>query len=77
MSVTASASSLLKSQAYVNGRWIGDSVDPVENPANGAIIGSVPRFGDAEAAQAVEAAQAAFRQWSRKSAKERSLTLRR
>ncbi|QCI66729.1 NAD-dependent succinate-semialdehyde dehydrogenase [Phreatobacter stygius] len=69
--------SLLKSQCYVNGEWIGSGTDPVINPATGQTIGHVPRFGAREAAEAVEHADKAFKLWSKTTAKERSNILRR
>ncbi|QCK86784.1 NAD-dependent succinate-semialdehyde dehydrogenase [Phreatobacter aquaticus] len=68
--------SLLKSQCYVNGEWIGKGVDPIINPATGQTIALVPRFGAKEAAEAVEHADRAFKLWSKKTAKERSNILR-
>jgi succinate-semialdehyde dehydrogenase/glutarate-semialdehyde dehydrogenase len=68
--------SLLKSQCYVNGEWIGTPADPVINPATGQTIGHVPRLGAKEAAEAVEHADKAFKLWSKKTAKERSNILR-
>jgi succinate-semialdehyde dehydrogenase / glutarate-semialdehyde dehydrogenase len=69
--------SLLKSQNYINGAWMGQGADPVENPATGEVLGSVPHLGGAEATEAVEAASAAFKTWSKKLAKERSAIMRR
>jgi succinate-semialdehyde dehydrogenase/glutarate-semialdehyde dehydrogenase len=63
---------LLRSQCLIDGAWVGEGVDPIHNPATGALIARVPRFGAAEATQAVEAAQRALGPWSRKTAKERS-----
>ncbi len=40
---------LLVERCLVGGAWIGEPVDPVENPATGEIIARVPRFGAAEA----------------------------
>ncbi|WP_018322890.1 NAD-dependent succinate-semialdehyde dehydrogenase [Bradyrhizobium sp. WSM2793] len=74
--LTLSDPSLLKSACYVNGTWIGEGVDPVNNPATGALLTKVPRFGETETTAAVEAAQTAFKPWARKSAKERSAILR-
>ena len=68
--------SLLKSQCYVNGAWIGTGVDPIDNPATGAILASVPRFGADEAKAAIDAAESAFKPWSKKLAKERSAVMR-
>jgi succinate-semialdehyde dehydrogenase / glutarate-semialdehyde dehydrogenase len=67
---------LLKSQCYVNGAWIGTGTDKVDNPATGEVLSHVPRFGAAETTAAVEAAEAAFRPFAKKSAKERSALLR-
>jgi succinate-semialdehyde dehydrogenase/glutarate-semialdehyde dehydrogenase len=68
--------SLLKSQCYVNGAWIGEAVDPVDNPATAETLGKVPRFGEAETIAAVEAAEAAFKPWAKKLAKERAALLK-
>ncbi len=68
--------SLLKSQSYVNGQWIGEGVDPVDNPATGEVLGKVPNHGAAEAQACVDAAQAAFKPWAKKLAKERAAILR-
>ncbi len=68
--------SLLKSQCYVDGQWIGTGTDPVENPATGAVLANVPRFGAEEATVAVEAAQKAFKPWAKRSAKERSVIMK-
>jgi succinate-semialdehyde dehydrogenase / glutarate-semialdehyde dehydrogenase len=68
---------LLQSRCLIDGAWVGEGVDAVNNPATGALIARVPRFGAAEATQAVEAAQRALGPWSRKTAKERSAIMRR
>jgi succinate-semialdehyde dehydrogenase/glutarate-semialdehyde dehydrogenase len=48
----------------------------VTNPATGETIGSVPLMGAAETRRAIAAANEAWRQWRRKTAKERSIVLR-
>lgn len=68
---------LLREACYVNGRWIGEPAVPVTNPATGATLAKVPRFGKAEAREAVAAAKAALAAWSAKTALERSSALRR
>jgi succinate-semialdehyde dehydrogenase/glutarate-semialdehyde dehydrogenase len=68
---------LLVERCFLAGAWTGDPVDPVENPATGDVLAHVPRFGEAEAVRAVEAAAEAFKSWSKKTAKERSVILRR
>ena len=67
---------LLKSQAFLNGQFVGTGETPVFDPATGEKISSVPNFGAAEASAAVEAAAAAFRPWAGLTAKERGKTLR-
>src|SRR5690606_31383156 len=69
-------SSLLKSQAYVDGSWTGEPRDPVINPASGEEISRVPRLGATEAEAAVTAASLAFRGWSAQLANHRSSLLR-
>lgn len=68
---------LLRSQAYLDGRWIGQPANVVSNPATGEAIGMVPRLGDAEAQAAVSAADAAFSPWAARLASERATILRR
>ncbi|MGQ0654782.1 MAG: NAD-dependent succinate-semialdehyde dehydrogenase [Betaproteobacteria bacterium] len=71
---------LFREHCYVNGQWLaadsGKTI-AVDNPANGATLGSVPRMGGAEAKRAVEAAERAWPAWREKSAKERAAILRR
>ncbi|MFJ3047990.1 NADP-dependent succinate-semialdehyde dehydrogenase [Herbaspirillum chlorophenolicum] len=72
--------SLLRQQAYLNGQWRdaddGAAFD-VFNPANGERLGQVPQMGAAETRRAIEAANAAWPAWKKKTAKERSAILRR
>ena len=68
--------SLLRSQCFVGGEWIGASADDVEDPATGQVIGRVPRFGEDQATDAVDRAHLAFGPWSRRTAKDRSGLLR-
>ena len=72
--------SLLRQQCYVNGAWLdaaGGATLPVHNPATGAELGTVPAFDAAATEKAVAAAHAAFPAWAAKTAKERSVLLRR
>jgi succinate-semialdehyde dehydrogenase / glutarate-semialdehyde dehydrogenase len=70
---------LLRTKAYVDGKWIdaddGETI-PVDNPATGETIADVPRLGAAETRRALEAAAAAFPAWSGLIAKERARILR-
>ena len=68
---------LLKSQAYIDGAWVGEPTTPVTDKATGEVIAHVPALGAAETKQAITAAHAAFKPWSQLLAKERSQVLRR
>ena len=72
-------SSLLRQQAYIDGAWCdaddGKTV-PVINPATGATLGTVPHMGAQETRRAIDAAQAAWPAWRKKTARERALILR-
>ncbi|MBI4922694.1 MAG: NADP-dependent succinate-semialdehyde dehydrogenase [Devosia nanyangense] len=71
---------LLREAAYVAGEWIaaeGRAAIEVRNPANGELVGRVPRLGAAEARRAIEAARLAQIEWAGRTAKERSNLLRR
>lgn len=69
--------SLLKDKCYIDGKWVGsDDTIPVTNPANGDVIGTVPKLGKKETAEAISAAGAAMASWAAKTAKERSNILR-
>jgi succinate-semialdehyde dehydrogenase/glutarate-semialdehyde dehydrogenase len=70
---------LFRQQAFLEGAW-QDAEDlrslPVGNPATGALLGTVPRMGAAEARRAIEAAHAAWPAWQSRTAFERSAVLR-
>ena len=72
-------SKLFRTQCYIDGAWV-DADDKatitVLNPANGTVVGTVPRLGEAETRRAVEAANAAWPAWREKTAKERAAILR-
>ncbi len=66
---------LLKTGAYVDGRWIDSddgSLFDVTNPADGKTIASVARCGGAETRKAIEAAHRAFASFKSLTALERS-----
>jgi len=72
--------SLFRQQCYIDGAWVGaDSgkTIAVTNPANSAVLGTIPNMGAAETRRAIEAANAALPAWRAKLAKERSVILRR
>ena len=64
----------------INGAWIdglpGGTLT-VENPADGAVLGTVPRAGAAETRRAIEAASAALPAWRATTADHRARLLRR
>ncbi len=69
--------SLLKGKCYIDGAWVGgDATIPVTNPADGGVIGHVPKLGARETRRAIEAAEIAQKDWARKTAKERAGILR-
>ena len=68
--------SLLRDKCFIDGAWVGTPSVKVDNPATGATIVSVPRLGAEETTQAVEAAERAFKTWSKTTAKERAVLLR-
>ena len=70
---------LLRQQAYIDGVWSdadNGETHPVTNPATGEQIGTVPRMGAAETRRAIDAANAAWPAWRKKTAKERAAILR-
>jgi succinate-semialdehyde dehydrogenase / glutarate-semialdehyde dehydrogenase len=69
--------SLLKSQAYIDGQWVGEPQLPVTNPATGDEIAKVPLLDAKETKAAIAAAERAFPSWSTMLAKDRAKILRR
>jgi succinate-semialdehyde dehydrogenase/glutarate-semialdehyde dehydrogenase len=68
---------LLKTDALVNGQWIaGSSRFDVHDPATGLKLADVANLGSADAEAAIAAANAAWPAWRSKTAKERSIILR-
>ncbi|ASJ72063.1 NAD-dependent succinate-semialdehyde dehydrogenase [Granulosicoccus antarcticus] len=71
---------LFRSQAYINGLWCDSSdgkVLDVTDPGNGESIGEMASVGVIESMASVNAAQAAFAQWSRALPQTRGDILRR
>jgi len=72
--------SLLKSQAYVNGKWVGASSGKtfeVHDPATGKTIGTMPEMDRADTELAIKAAVDAFPSFRATTGRERSKMLRR
>ena len=79
MSMQISDKALLKTKAYIDGKWVdGDdgSTFSVTNPATGESIAEVASCGAAETRRAIEAAGVALIAWRKLSAKERTAILR-
>ncbi|MBO6947470.1 MAG: NADP-dependent succinate-semialdehyde dehydrogenase [Rhodospirillales bacterium] len=72
-------SKLFRQQCFIDGQWVdadsGETID-VTNPATGEKLGTIPKAGTAETRRAIEAANAAWPAWRAKTAKERSIILR-
>ena len=77
---TLNDAKLFRQACYIDGAWVtarsGATLD-VDNPATGEVIGTVPKLGAGETRQAIEAANSAFAEWRKKTAKERAAVLRR
>ena len=70
-------SSLLKTEALINGQWVkGGSTFEVTDPATGLKLADVANLGAADAEAAIAAANAAWPAWRSKTAKERSIIMR-
>ena len=66
---------LVRNANFINGSWkeaVGSDTLEVTNPATGAVVGKIPRFGRAETAQAISAAHAALGSWRRLTADARA-----
>ncbi|MEO8071100.1 MAG: NAD-dependent succinate-semialdehyde dehydrogenase [Acidobacteriota bacterium] len=69
---------LFRERNYIDGVWVdSDQTIPVDDPATGSVVGTVPRLGAPEARRAIEAAHRAFATWRQASGKERAAVLRR
>jgi succinate-semialdehyde dehydrogenase/glutarate-semialdehyde dehydrogenase len=71
--------SLLRQQAYIDGEWCdanGGATVEVRNPATGDKLGTVPHMGADETRRAIDAANAAWPAWRKKTARERATILR-
>jgi succinate-semialdehyde dehydrogenase/glutarate-semialdehyde dehydrogenase len=79
MKLALSDPGLLKSQGYIDGRWVdadnGDTFT-VTNPVNGEVVAEVARLGATETERAIAAAERAMRTWRNLPAKQRAGILR-
>ncbi|XP_060778303.1 succinate-semialdehyde dehydrogenase, mitochondrial [Neoarius graeffei] len=68
---------LLQTQGFIDGRWVSaSSTFPVLDPATGQELARVSDCGPQQAQEAVRAAYKAFCSWKERTARERSLLLR-
>jgi succinate-semialdehyde dehydrogenase/glutarate-semialdehyde dehydrogenase len=77
--LTLKDTSLFRQQCYIDGAWCNaDSGKTVEvnNPATNEVLGTIPNLGADETRRAIEAANAAWPGWRKKTAKERANILR-
>ena len=69
---------LLRDRMLIGGEWVaadsGETI-AVDNPATGAIIGTIPKAGAAETRRAIAAAAEAFKSWRATTAAERAAKL--
>ncbi len=69
---------LLKTDAFINGQWVaGSSRFDVHDPATGLKLADVASLGASDAQAAIDAANTAWSGWKNRTAKERSIILRR
>ncbi|MDE0947818.1 MAG: NAD-dependent succinate-semialdehyde dehydrogenase, partial [Sphingobium sp.] len=80
MTLSLNNPALFVERAYIGGAWVGaasGATVPVDNPATGAIIGTVPDCGEADTQAAIDAAEAAFPAWRARTAADRAAMLER
>ena len=78
MAIQLNDQGLLKTQAYIDGKWTGGESGEtfaVTNPANGEHLADVSSVGAAETRQAIAAAEKAMHSWKALSAASRSAVL--
>ncbi|MBI1732803.1 MAG: NAD-dependent succinate-semialdehyde dehydrogenase [Gammaproteobacteria bacterium] len=72
--------SLFRTEAYVNGEWVqaaDGAVIDVTNPADGSLLGTIPKLDAAMVRGAIDAAHAAWPAWRATLAKDKARILRR
>ena len=67
----------LKTQLFINGKWVnGSGKLPVTDPSNESIIAEVETASDADCLAAIDAADKAFKTWSKTAPRVRAEILR-
>ena len=80
MTIKLADSSLLKTDAYIDGQWVkSDSgkTFAVTNPATGQALAEIAQCGSGETRRMIEAATVAQKAWAKTTAKQRTALLRR
>ncbi|HAF42223.1 MAG TPA: NAD-dependent succinate-semialdehyde dehydrogenase [Sphingobium sp.] len=80
MTLSLNNPALFVQQAFIGGQWAGaasGATVAVDNPATGAIIGTVPDCGEADTQAAIAAAEAAWPAWRARTAGDRAALLER
>ena len=80
MTIPLKNPALFVQQAFIGGQWTGAASDAtldVDNPATGAVIGTIADCGEADTQAAIDAAQAAWPAWRATTAGERAALLER
>jgi succinate-semialdehyde dehydrogenase/glutarate-semialdehyde dehydrogenase len=75
VAMTTQSINLRNDLCYVNGGWISahsGETFPVNNPSSGEIIAEIPLMGPNETCEAIAAAEKAQKEWSLRTAKDRS-----
>lgn len=78
--VTLNDPGLLRTAAYIDGQWVGETPHgtyALTNPATGEVIAHLPRCQEAETDAAIEAADVAFASWRKVAAQTRADIIRR
>jgi succinate-semialdehyde dehydrogenase/glutarate-semialdehyde dehydrogenase len=77
MTLKLSDPSLLKTDAYIDGKWVSSkNTMSVNDPSNGVCVAKVAKVSVKETNLAIAAAEKALKPWQQKSAKERANLLR-
>jgi succinate-semialdehyde dehydrogenase / glutarate-semialdehyde dehydrogenase len=80
MTLALKQATLFRSKGFIDGHWVGadsGATFNITNPATNEVIVEVADMGRAETVRAIAAAKKALPAWRRKTAKERSILLRR
>lgn len=77
MTINLADPTLLRQQCYVNGKWLGEGILPVTDPATGETIAAIPSLNAAQTREAIRAAEQAIKAWKELLAADRSRLLRR